>query len=260
MFHEIRRKHWSNGCFAVESSWLQPATSGQSLDVAQGSDRHQHFVCNTGYTLEKCHKDVADLRKTLDKYQAAQLGEWTWVLVRSNDWKAITQPRGMNPDSPAFTYYAGKETFLEEALVTVVPQRSASLLITWGMRRDDLLDFAVTHELGHALCNEKSEVKTEYVARELRAGDQRRVKQRCGPRKSDAMKKTAFLTGMPASTDPTAYRPIAVTAMESCTQNLWAVGTANERIVVRVARALNDTEGSDSTAPGERKQGRGPYN
>lgn len=148
----------------------QTATPGLSQDVAAGSDRHQHFVCNTGYTLEKCHRDVATLRKALDKYQAAQLGEWTWVLVRSDDWKAITRPRGMNSDSPAFTYYAGKETFLEEALVTVVPQRSTSLLITWGMSRDDLLDFAVTHELGHALCNEKSEVKTEYVARELRAG------------------------------------------------------------------------------------------
>lgn len=148
----------------------QSASPGQSQDVGQGSATHQRFVCNTGYTLEKCHGDVAVLRKTLDKYPAAQLGEWTWVLVRSEDWKAITQPRGMNPDSPAFTYYEGKETFLEEALVTVVPRRSATLLITWGMRRDDLLEFAVTHELGHALCNEKSEVKTEYTARLLRGG------------------------------------------------------------------------------------------
>jgi hypothetical protein len=128
----------------------------------------QHFVCNTGYTVEKCHKDVAVLRKALEKYPIAQLGEWTWVLVRSSDWKEIQTARGLDRNSPAFTYYEAKETFLEEALVTEVPGRQAALLILWGMSRDHLLDFAIAHELGHALCNEKDEGKAERVAGMLR--------------------------------------------------------------------------------------------
>jgi hypothetical protein len=64
----------------------------------------QRFVCNTGYTQEKCHKDVAVLRSALAKYPIAQLGNWTWILVRSEDWKAILVPGGLDPDSPAFTY------------------------------------------------------------------------------------------------------------------------------------------------------------
>ena len=72
------------------------------------------------------------LRKVLDKYPVGQLGEWTWVLVRSSDWKAIKAARGLDPDSPAFTYYAGKETFVEEVLVTQVPGRGGLLLVKWG--------------------------------------------------------------------------------------------------------------------------------
>jgi hypothetical protein len=138
----------------------EPATSGSS----------QHFVCNTGYTLEKCHKDVAVLRKALEKYPVAQLGEWTWVLVLSADWKSIQTSRGLDRNSPAFTYYAARETFLEEALVTEVPGRQAALLMLWGMSRDNLLDFVIAHELGHALCNEKNEQKVNRAAKSLREG------------------------------------------------------------------------------------------
>jgi hypothetical protein len=122
----------------------------------------------TGYTLEKCRKDIAVLQRALEKYPVGHLGEWTWVLVRSEDWEAIVTARGLNPDSPAFTYYAGKQTFFEEALVTEVPGRNGTLLVSWGMSMESLLDFAIAHELGHALCNEKDEGKAERVARLLR--------------------------------------------------------------------------------------------
>ena len=145
------------------STWTAPGEKS-SGGVAQ------HFVCNTGYTLEKCHKDVAVLQKALEKYPVAQLGEWTWVLVRSSDWRSIQTARGLDRNSPAFTYYPARETFIEEALVTEVPGRRAALLVLWGMSMPNLLNFAVAHELGHALCNEKDESKAERVARMLREG------------------------------------------------------------------------------------------
>jgi hypothetical protein len=127
----------------------------------------QRFVCNTGYTVEKCREDIAVLRKTLAKYPVAELGTWTWILVRSEDWKAIVLPRGLGPNSPAFTYYEKHETFIEEALVAEVPVRCGQLSIEWRMSMPDLLDFAVAHELGHALCNEKDETKTNRIAHML---------------------------------------------------------------------------------------------
>jgi hypothetical protein len=128
------------------------------------------FVCNTGYTLEKCRADVAVLRKTLAKYPVAQFGNWTWILVRSEDWKAIVTPRGLDPDSPAFTYYAKSETFIEEALVAKVPGREDELIARWHMSVDRLRDLAIGHELGHSLCGEKEEAKANQVAKLLREG------------------------------------------------------------------------------------------
>jgi hypothetical protein len=145
------------------------APLSQTVSVAspQAEISPQHFVCNTGYTVEKCKADIAVLRKALANYPLAELGEWTWVLVRSEDWKAIVLPRGIGRECPAFTYYEKRETFIEEALVTQVPGRRGELMLTWRMNSDDLLKYAIVHELGHALCNEKDEQKANRVARML---------------------------------------------------------------------------------------------
>lgn len=146
------------------------AAQGSASALPREEAPLQRFVCNTGYTMEKCNKDIAVLRTTLAKYPTAQLGNWTWILVRSDDWKAIVLPRGLDPDSPAFTFYAKRETFIEEALVTQVPVRGRELLLRWSMSIRDLLDFAISHELGHALCNEKDEWNANRVGQLLRDG------------------------------------------------------------------------------------------
>lgn len=107
------------------------------------------------------------LKKALANYPVPQLGNWTWILVRSANWKSILLPRGLDPDSPAFTFYPKRETFIEEALVTPVPVRDGELLLKWSMGRMDLLDLAIRHELGHALCNDKNERNADRVARLL---------------------------------------------------------------------------------------------
>jgi len=127
----------------------------------------QHFVCNVGYTLEKCRLDIAILKRTVAKYPMAELGDWTWVLVRSENWKTILRTRGLDPDSPAFTFYPKRETFIEEALVTQVPVRDRELLLKWSMDRMGLLDLAIRHELGHALCNDLNERNADRVAKLL---------------------------------------------------------------------------------------------
>ena len=127
----------------------------------------QHFVCNRGYTQKLCNEQVLVLRKALANYPLTQLGDWTWILVRSGDWKAILLPRGLDPHSPAFTYSPKRETVIEEALVTQVPERSRELLLEWSMDRMGLLDLAIRHELGHALCNDANERNADRVARLL---------------------------------------------------------------------------------------------
>ena len=141
----------------------QPRTAGEPYLPTPA----QKFVCNTGYSQTNCNEQVLVLRKALANYPVAQLGSWTWILVRSEDWKAILRSRSLDPDSPAFTYYPKGETFFDEALVTQVPARSPELLLKWNMDREGLLDLAIRHELGHALCNEPDERNAERVAKLL---------------------------------------------------------------------------------------------
>jgi hypothetical protein len=144
----------------------QPRTGGQPYRSAP----MQKFVCNTGYSQKQCREDMVVLRKALANYPVAQLGNWTWILVRSENWKSILLPRGLDPDSPAFTFYPKRETFIEEALVTQVPVRGRELLLKWNMSMRDLLDLAIAHELGHALCNDKDEWNANRVGQLLRDG------------------------------------------------------------------------------------------
>jgi Zn-dependent peptidase ImmA (M78 family) len=44
------------------------------------------------------------------------------------------------------------------------------LIKQWSLSMDDLLNLAVTHELGHALCNERNERKADANGEQLRKG------------------------------------------------------------------------------------------
>jgi hypothetical protein len=111
---------------------------------------------------------VEVLRTVLDRYPVPQLGEWTFVLVRSDDWKHILLERGM-PDTSAFTFLEKRETFIEEALLAEVAQRRrVELLRKWQLPSDQLLELAVTHELGHSVCNQRDEAKADRYGRSLR--------------------------------------------------------------------------------------------
>jgi hypothetical protein len=142
------------------------------ISAAPAAGVHQHFVCNTGYSLPECQRQMKVLRAALDHHQAVNLGDWTWVLVRSMDWKPLKAKLQLNPDSPAFTDLDHHETFFEEVLVAPVPGRSADLMKVWSTGMDGLLDLAVSHELGHALCHEHGEFKADAYGRSLRQGKQ----------------------------------------------------------------------------------------
>jgi hypothetical protein len=107
------------------------------------------------------------LRKALANYRASDLGDWTWVLVRSENWKLILLARGLDPAVPALTALDLRTTFFEEALVAGSSGRLSELMDIWHLGRQSLLDLAVRHELGHALCKDANERKAERVARLL---------------------------------------------------------------------------------------------
>lgn len=156
--------------FCVCVGAMGQTVSETALSGTAAAFRTQEFHCHTGYPLAQCQKDILQLKKVLTHYPIASLGQWTWVLVRSQDWKPISQTLGLNPDSPAFTATEPRETFLEEALFAHDPQRMSELMDEWRMTMPDLLKLAVTHELGHAFCDEHNEAAADRFGDELRKG------------------------------------------------------------------------------------------
>jgi hypothetical protein len=128
----------------------------------------QHFACNSGYTVEMCRAQIAILRAALAPYHPERLGEWTWVLVRSEDWRPILRRVGKDPDSPIFTILEKRQTFVEEGLLVPITWRRAELLQKWSMPLNEFLDFAIVHELVHAYCYQLDERRTEENAHKVR--------------------------------------------------------------------------------------------
>ena len=169
-------------CCVVFSFWMVPAVA-QNVSKPSAFDSvritalsRQEFHCHTGYSLPECLEDIRHLKSVLAHYPIEELGHWTWVLVRSEDWKRISRSLGLNPMSPAFTALEPRETFLEEALFVHDPGRTAELMHDWLRSMPQLLELAVSHELGHAFCAEPNEAAADHFAEQLRTG----VAPRCG--------------------------------------------------------------------------------
>ena len=147
---------------------LAAQTNGAASPQKQSSK--QRFVCNAGYTQQECQAATAVLRKAQARYQVDALGEWTWILVRTEDWKQLLSERRFDPNHPAFSYLPKRETFLDGALVVKTSIRGVELSAMWHMPIEDLLDLAIRHELAHALCNDPDETKAERAALALKNG------------------------------------------------------------------------------------------
>jgi hypothetical protein len=146
------------------------AAQTNSTASAQKQASQQHFACHVGYTPRECQVAMTVLRKTLERYHVEALGEWTWVLVRTEDWKQLLSERRFDPNHPAFSYLPKRETFLDGALVVRSSIRGVELSAIWHMAIEDLFDLAIRHELAHALCNDPDETKAERAAIALKNG------------------------------------------------------------------------------------------
>ena len=138
----------------VIATWTVSAVSQTGSDFAQHATSmptalsNQEFHCHTGYPLAQCQRDILQLKSVLAHYPLQGLGHWTWVLVRSQDWKPISRHLQLNPESPAFTALEPRETFLEEAMFAHGPERIAELMDEWQSSMPDLLELEIRRTHG----------------------------------------------------------------------------------------------------------------
>ena len=98
------------------------------------------------------------------------LGTWSFVLVPADDWKALVRGQGGDPVSPAFSMLDQRVTLLDASLFGGSASRNKELMQRFGPTGPALVDLAITHEMGHGICQEKDERRADNYGKDLRDG------------------------------------------------------------------------------------------
>ena len=138
------------------------------LDAIASIPNRIQFFCTHNYDSRACLKDSVALRHVLAPYPLERLGTWSFLLVPTDDWRALVRGLRENPASPAFSIIDQRIIVVESSLLTATPIRDKNLMRTFGVIGSALLDLAVTHELGHGICQERDERRADDYGRELR--------------------------------------------------------------------------------------------
>jgi hypothetical protein len=137
------------------------------------------FLCSQNCDKAACIRDVTALRRALAPYPTRLLGEWAYFLVMAEDWKELARSHGGDPISPAFTMLLGRATVLDRSLFSPTADRSVELTVWSGISFGQaLIDVAVTHEMGHAICQDANELHANEYGKQLREGKTPACKQR----------------------------------------------------------------------------------
>jgi hypothetical protein len=128
------------------------------------------FFCTENYSRDDCKNDIFILRQSLARYPLDKLGAWSFVLASSDEWEALMTRLRLPPRSPVFSMLGRNTTIFSRILFPASADRRAELLKTYGVPVSQLLDLAISHELGHAFCHELDEAQATSSAEQLRAG------------------------------------------------------------------------------------------
>ena len=128
------------------------------------------FSCTTDYDPSQCLTSVALLAKVLGRYPTEKMGQWTFVLAGSAHWRQTVKKLGGDSESPAFSELSARVTVLKDELFEAADSRRETLARRFGLPPGSILDYAVTHELGHAICGERQENLADKYGFYLRRG------------------------------------------------------------------------------------------
>jgi hypothetical protein len=128
------------------------------------------FFCTEDYPHRACMDDVETLHHSLQRYPVEQLGQWIFVLATRNQCIAVQHRPDRSAETPAFTFINHRTTVMERDLFSATADRSGELFRAFGLAGSALLELAISHELGHALCHEPDEHRADDYGRELRGG------------------------------------------------------------------------------------------
>lgn len=136
-----------------------------------------HFFCTQDYEPQACQEDVATLQRSLVHYPSELLGDWNFVLASRNVSIDLQHRHDGSTETPALSYLNHRTTIMERDLFSASADRTAELGRAFGMAGPALLELAISHELGHAICQEPDERRADDYGRDLRDGKVPRCSQ-----------------------------------------------------------------------------------
>ena len=140
--------------------------------AANGSTTNNiQFLCSQKYGRAECVKDATALRQAMAPYPMQVLGAWSFVLVTADEWKSLVRGQGGDSVSPAFSMLDQRVTLLDASLFSGSATRNKELMQRFGLMGPQLVDLAVTHEMGHGICQEKDERRADDYGNDLRNGN-----------------------------------------------------------------------------------------
>jgi hypothetical protein len=128
------------------------------------------FLCSQKYDRAECVKDATALRQAMAPYPTQLLGAWSFVLVPAADWKSLVRSQSGDPVSPAFSMLEQRVTLLDASLFSGSASRNKELMQHFSLMGPALVELALTHEMGHGICQEKDERRADNYGRDLRDG------------------------------------------------------------------------------------------
>ena len=138
------------------------------LEGTAQTAKNVQFFCTQDYNRDECHQHALELRRVLMSYPLERLGMWSFALVPSEKWKDLVRALGGPAHSPAFTIFEQRTTVVESSLFSPTATRSAEFRRVFGVTGEAMLELAVSHELGHGICQERDERRADDYGRELR--------------------------------------------------------------------------------------------
>ena len=163
---------------------IAPALMATVLDMAQAQTlrtvlvevhiqdnfpRNIQFFCTQGYDRVKCEGDIRVLRQRLASYPVERLGPWSFAIASSWEMQSVVHDLGGDLNSPGLTVLDRRTTVFDEAIFnTATPRRSQILEWLHFVRDSELLEFVLTHELGHAICRDPDEARAADNGEKLR--------------------------------------------------------------------------------------------
>jgi hypothetical protein len=128
------------------------------------------FLCSQKYDKTECVKDATALRQAIVPYPLQLLGAWSFVLVPADDWKTLVRGQGGDPVSPAFSILDQRVTLLDASLFSGSASRNKELMQRFSLMGPPLVELALTHEMGHSICQEKDERRADNYGKDVREG------------------------------------------------------------------------------------------